>query len=376
LKTSQTYTFAIAVAAISFITAYLAVRSTPTYIDEWTYITLGHFLIQGKLATLTSFQQVYNSLGLVGPNVTFPWGTMPTGQPWLDHPLLVPIILIPFLLLDLPARTLPILLSSAITVMLYVLLRRKRVAALISVAIWIIYLATNPILSMLFLDVAVSFFSLFAVVLTSEYVSSKHERIYLYAGAFSAGLAAASKESGLAAVAYIGILVLYLRFKNKESILKNAKPFFLSVLISAFWYVFAFATSPTLFLSLLKINSQRYNSPGGTYLYNHIPNFFVTAANLSNMFQITFGQTSPLMVLGLIGIFYLIGRSFVRDELRLPAFFACCYVAFILPTDVYFHVIIPLFPLYCIGTTSIIYDLVTRARDSWPRRAVTPLLEK
>jgi hypothetical protein len=357
------YLFYTAIVIISSATSYLAVRNTPVYIDEWAYITLAHFLIHGRLATLTSFQSLYNSLGHAGPTVIFPWGPEPTGQPWLDHPLLVPFMLIPFLLLDLPPRILPILLSGGIGACLYFLFRRKIALAVICVGIWVLYLATNPILSMLFLDVGVSFFSILTLVITNEYLNGSHRRSYLYAAAIVAGLAAASKESGLAAVAYLGVFLLYVKFKDKESIISNLKPFVLSVSISAAWYVYALLTEPTLFLALLKINSHRYALPGGAYLYNHIPNFFYTQANLSNEFLITFGQVSPLMILGIIGILYLAVRAFFNGDLRLPVFFATCYVSFILATDVYFHVMIPLFPMYCIGTSAIIYDVVTKGKD-------------
>jgi hypothetical protein len=353
---------------ISFITGYLASRTTPIYVDEYAYTFLGHFLIQGRLATMTSFLSLYQSLHYVGPTVQLPWGQLGTGEPWLDHPPLVSMILIPFLLADLPARTLPILLSSLDGAMIYILLRRRKLLALISVALLIVYVATNPILSMLFLETGVTFFAMVTLVLTSEYLNGKKQQAYLYFAALSAGLAAASKESGLSVVLYFGLFLLYLKWKDKKSIVSSLKPFLLSLSISLTWFIFALLLAPNLFLQLLKINTNRYQLAGGSTLFHNIPLFFVDQPNLSSPHNIQYGPISPLMVLGVVGVAYLAARCFFTQDLLPVALLPFCYLAFILPTEVFFYTTIVMFPFYSIGIGAILYDLITKMDKSMRRQ--------
>jgi hypothetical protein len=358
------YTIFAAAAVITFVVAYFASRSTPIYVDEYTYTFLGHFLISGKLATLSSFNSLYKSMGYIGPTVQLPWGPGTTVEPWLDHPPIVSIILIPFLLADLPARTLPILFTSLVSGMLYVILRRKKLLAFITIAVWIVFVATNPILSMLFLETGVSFFVMLTLVLTSEYANGKKSEYYLYAAAVTVGLAAASKESGLSTVAYFGIFLLYMKLKEKKSIVSSLKPFLISVFLSAIWFVFAYLTAPKLFLDLLTINSHRYQEPGGPNLFKDIPRFFVVQPNLSNPTGMQFGPLSLLMLLGVAGVGYLIVRAFFSRDLLLEVLLVSCYLAFILPSEVFFYTTIVMFPFYSIGIAAILYDITMKAKGA------------
>ena len=136
---------------------YLTISGEPQYTDEFVYARLGFSLAHGHLESSSSFLALYQRYGLNQSSTITPWGSSNAVEPWLYYPSFVPLLLVPILDLSLPPRVLPIIFGGIITILIYALLRDKKLIALSSTIIWAALFFSHEILSMLFLDAGVSF---------------------------------------------------------------------------------------------------------------------------------------------------------------------------------------------------------------------------
>lgn len=124
------------------------------YIDELIYVKLSRFLVNGHLASSSSYYSVY-----LAHNATLSWGTeVEIVEPWLDHPPLFSILTIPFWVAGLP-RLLPIFLGTGSTLMVIYLMRKRPYEALLSGVVFSLFPFAVDLNAMMFLDNGSSFFS-------------------------------------------------------------------------------------------------------------------------------------------------------------------------------------------------------------------------
>ena len=137
-------------------------------------LRLAYSILHGHLASASSFYQIYAQLGYNRTDIYTLFGSSTTVEPWLDHSPLVPILSAPFFLIGgVSPRVLPIIFCSLIALEIFVLLRYQLILAWISVIVWVAYVFTSPLLSMLFLDAGVSFFLMSTLVLVKEFGSKR-----------------------------------------------------------------------------------------------------------------------------------------------------------------------------------------------------------
>src|SRR5205807_4535125 len=237
---------------------YIVRANSPLYIDEIAYARAGYSLAQGHLASISSFFPIYQRLGLVRNDIHTPFGYLDSVEPWLDHPPLVPLLLIPLVVIDSSPRVLPIIFSAASTLLIFVILRERRVLAWSSALAWTGLFVTHPILSMLFVDSGVAFFNLLTVTLLAEY-SRTHGKKWLYLVAVAAGASALSKEIfGFTSLLYLVAYLIYDRLsRRREPLTRNLKPLLLAVGIASTWWIFALTVAAPLFIQILQLDVSR-----------------------------------------------------------------------------------------------------------------------
>src|SRR5205807_5139550 len=178
LRISIEYFALLLVVVVSAFYVYVVRANSPLYIDEIAYARVGYSLAQGHLASISSFFPIYQRLGLVRNDIRTPFGHLGSVEPWLDHPPLVPLLLVPLLVIDSSPRLLPIIFSATSTLLIFAILRRRKVLAWSSALGWTGLFVTHPILSMLFVDSGVAFFNLVTVTLLGQY-SRTHRKKWL-----------------------------------------------------------------------------------------------------------------------------------------------------------------------------------------------------
>src|SRR5438093_2560998 len=213
------YVALLLVVMVSASYAYATWANTTLYIDEQVYARAGYSLAQGHLASASSLLRIYREFGFVANNIHTPFGYVDSVEPWLDHPPLVPLLLVPLLAIDASPRLLPIIFSSVSPLLIFFLFRNRRVLAWSSTLVWTGLFVTHPILSMLFVDSGVAFFNLLTVTLLSQYTRT-HTKQWLYFAAVAAGASALSKEIfGFTSILYLLVYLVYVRLGPRRELL-------------------------------------------------------------------------------------------------------------------------------------------------------------
>jgi Dolichyl-phosphate-mannose-protein mannosyltransferase len=340
--------------------AYLTMANSQLYIDEITYARLGYSLLQGHLASDSALLPIYQKFGAVRSDIYTPLGYIDSVEPWLDHPPLVPLLLAPILITGASPRLLPIIFSSMTTLLIFFILRDRRVLAWASSLIWVGFFITHPILSMLFVDSGVAFFNLLTVALTNEYAKSRSTKP-LYMAGIAAGASTLSKLFGVASLLYLLTYLIYARFKQtQENPHGNYKPLLLGIGIASIWPAYGLTTAAPLFIQLVQFNVSR------SILSDNIFNFPVLAS-LNYTKTTLFAGGIDLSLAGWVGMAY----SLSKKNLRVAQISPLCYLVVVLGLRyAWFYTLIPLYPFFAIGIGTIVTDVICVARKRLhPRRS-------
>jgi hypothetical protein len=348
-----------AVILVLFIVQYFVIEYyTVFYIDEDVYARLAYSILHGHLASASSFYQIYAQFGYNRTDIYTPFGSSTTVEPWLDHPPLVPILSGSFFLIGgVSPRVLPIIFCILIALEIFVLLRHQLILAWISVIVWVAYVSTSPLLSMLFLEAGVSFFLMSTLVLVKEF-DSRGSRVYLYAAAITAGLCGLSKIFGISAILFLLLfLIYYARRKparKQLSVLAGVGAVSLSVVITLTWFVYGFLAAPNLFQKLFTLNAQR-----SLLSAHNIDLLVLVKSPVVGPSQISGGSFSLPLVIGIVCLLYL----FFRKDTRLLQLCIVSYLGFSFALGYFwFYTTIPLYPFYSIGVGYLIYAVIFRGR--------------
>ena len=216
------------------------------YCDELIYEKLARFIFHGHLASSSSHYAIY-----VAHNATLPLGTdVQVVEPWVDHPPLFSILLIPFWLKGMP-RVLPILFSTLSTFLIIYLLRQNFPLSLLSGLIFAFFPSAVRLNSMVFLDNGTSFFFLLTLALTSRNEEQESRRLLVLSG-ISAGLSFLCKVSGVFAIIY---LMFYLLFTNK--LRRNYVALIVALGIAAIYPLSNLLLNADLFLDIVTVQQNR-----------------------------------------------------------------------------------------------------------------------
>lgn len=334
---------------------YFTMADAQFYVDEATYARLGYALIHGHLATTSSLWPLYYQLGYGRSDFPTPFGSAQTVEPYLDHPPLVPLLLIPVLVAGVSPRLLPIIFSSLTTFLIFSLLRSQRVLAWASALAWIGLFVTHQILSMLFLDAGVAFFSMLTLIFTSVY-NKTGARNYLYLAGIIAGASALSKEYGVATLLYLLVFLLYTRAGSIKNILqRSSKPFLLGLGIASTWPLYGLAIAAPLFLAIIQANASR------SFLFGANLNLlaFVTLFNYTSS-TMYYAGVDPILLIGWLGI----GYSLWKRKLPLVQLSLLSYLGVVLGLRyAWFYTTIPLFPFFAIGIGGLLTDFAYGLRN-------------
>jgi hypothetical protein len=331
---------------------YVTMASSQLYIDEITYARLGYSLLQGHLASDSALLPIYEKFGLARSDIQTPLGYMDSVEPWLDHPPLVPLLLAPLLTTGASPRLLPIIFSSLIALLIFFLLRDRRLLAWAATLTWVGFFITHPILSMLFVDSGVAFFNLLTVTLTNEYTKTRSSK-QLYMAGIAAGASALSKLFGITSLLYLlAYLILSRQSQSKENLPTNYKPLLLSIGIASIWPVYGLATAAPLFFQLLQFNISR------SVVSSDILNFPVLASLSYTKNTMYSAGIDPFLLIGWIGLAYSLLRKNLRVTLLSPVFYLMVVLVL---RYAWFYTMIPLFPFFAIGIGAFITDMISRA---------------
>ncbi len=327
--------------------------SSQLYIDEITYARLGYSLLQGHLASDSALLPIYEKFGLVRSDIHTPLGYIDSVEPWLDHPPLVPLLHAPLLITGASPRLLPIIFSSMTTLLIFFLLRDRRVLAWAATLTWVGFFITHPILSMLFVDSGVAFFNLLAVALTNVYTRSRSSK-HLYIAGIAAGASALSKLFGIASLLYLLVYLIHVRLSPlKEKLPSIYKPLLLGIGIASIWPIYGLAIAAPLFVQLLQFNVSR------SVISGSILNFPVLASLGYTENTMYSAGIDPLLLAGWVGMAY----SLRKKNLRIIQMSPLCYLLVVLGLRyASFYTLIPLFPFFAIGTGAMITDIISATR--------------
>jgi hypothetical protein len=328
--------------------------SSQLYIDEITYARLGYSLLQGHLASDSALLPIYQEFGFVRSDIRTPLGYIDSVEPWLDHPPFVPLLLVPILVIGASPRLLPIIYSSMTTLLIFFLLRDRRVLAWVATLTWVGFFITRSILSMLFLDSGVAFFNTLTVVLTNEYTRSRSSK-QLYIAGIAAGASALSKLFGIASLLYLLVYLIYARLSPlKEKLPSNYKPLLLGIGIASIWPVYGLAIAAPLFVQLLQFNVSR------SVISGNILNFPLLASLSYTKNTMYSAGIDPLLLVGWVGMAY----SLRKKNLQIIRMSPLCYLLVVLGLRyASFYTLIPLFPFFAIGIGAVVTDIISVTRN-------------
>lgn len=333
--------------------AYVTMANSELYIDEITYARLGYSLLQGHLASDSALLPIYQKFGSVRSDIHTPLGYIDSVEPWLDHPPLVPLLLAPILATGVSPRLLPMIFSSLTALLIFFLLRDRRVLAWVGTLTFIGFFVTHPILSMLFVDSGVAFFNLLTVVLTNECTRSTSSKP-LYAAGVAAGASALSKLFGVASLLYLLAYMVHAKLgQAEENLPANYKPLLLGFGVASIWPLYGLATAAPLFVQLLQFNVSR------SVISGNILNFPVLASLSYTKNAMYSAGIDPFLLGGWVGIAY----SLLRKNLRVIMLSPACYLLVVLGLKyAWFYTVIPLFPFFAIGIGAMVTDIISVTR--------------
>jgi len=326
------------VVAVSFLIRLDQINSV-RYCDELIYEKLARFIFNGHLASSSSHYAIYAT-----HNATLSLGTeVQIVEPWVDHPPLFSILLIPFWLKGIP-RLLPILLSTLSTFLIIYLLRKNFTLSLLSGLIFAFFPSAVRLNSMVFLDNGTSFFFLLTLALTSRYEEQESRRLLVLSGV-SAGLSFLCKISGVFAIIY---LALYLLFTNK--LRRNFFAFIVALCISAIYPISNLMLNADLFLDILTVQKNRLGVFQflSTGLSPAVSDFTYTR----NMF--TTGSISVVLLLSWISLgAFLNSRNNKVVKLGILSF----VLTFLIISYAWFFSWIPMYPFFSIALAYVLHRI-------------------
>ena len=352
------YVALLLVVMVSASYAYATWANTTLYIDEQVYARAGYSLAQGHLASASSLLRIYREFGFVANNIHTPFGYVDSVEPWLDHPPLVPLLLVPLLAIDASPRLLPIIFSSVSPLLIFFLFRNRRVLAWSSTLVWTGLFVTHPILSMLFVDSGVAFFNLLTVTLLSQYTRT-HTKQWLYFAAVAAGASALSKEIfGFTSILYLLVYLVYVRLgPRRELLTRNLKPFLLAVGIALTWWIFAMTVAAQLFIQIFQFNVLR--STFSSHTFSDIFRIFLASFSYSKR-SMSYTGIDSVLVISWVALIYSLSKPGVRTV----QVSSLCYLSIVFALRyVWFFTVIPLFPFFAIGIGTIVTDLISTLRS-------------
>jgi len=365
-RISLEYFVLLLIVAVSTFYVYVARANSPLYIDEIAYARAGYSLAQGHLSSISSFFSIYQRLGLVRNDIHTPFGYLDSVEPWLDHPPLVPLLLVPLLVIDSSPKLLSIIFSAASTLLIFALLRERRVLAWSSALAWTGLFVTHPILSMLFVDSGVAFFNLLSLTMLGEY-SRTHRRKWLYFAAIASGASALSKEIfGLSSILYLVAYLIYARLGPRhEALTRNLKPILLAVGLASTWWIFAITVDAPLFIQLLHYNVSR--SALSDHTFSDVFSILLASFSYSRS-SMNYNGVDPILAISWVALIYSLSKSGVRFVQASSV----CYlsVVFVL-RYAWFFTVIPLFPFFAIGIGDLVTDAISVLRGIFSRATIS-----
>ena len=334
--------FLLAVVSAAVLLGVVAAFHNPAYVDEYTYARLGYSLSQGHLASDSSFLSIYRQYGLVTNAIVTPYGYVDSVQPWLDHPPLVGLLQVPLVFLGQNPRILPVILDVGIVISIFWLLRKDDLlTAALAASTFVAFIALFPVLSMLFLDSAVSFFFVMTLALLVHFNRTGSKRV-LYLSGVSAGLAVCSKVPGVVAIFLLLLFSAYAISSRKVSHLRAGIPIAIAIIFALVWPLYGFATEPGLFWQLTVNNVSR------SVLSGTSPQQILTALIESASFTkpTYFTTVSPLLIISWFAAgVSLIVRRFWWTKIAFGSYVLLLFLLNYAPPQS----MIPLYPFFAIS---------------------------
>ncbi len=276
------------------------VYSLERYCDEEAYDWLAYNLSQGKLRTGSTFTSVYAQFGAAIPDDGV--------EPWLDHPVLYPLVLGAVKKLSqffgTEARFYDIRLASILlfclpTIYLAMVICRKQFGTEAAVISGLMYAFVPSIVlqqKMIFLDHGAAFFSMLSIYALSVYLSSGSERWWIFSAIFS-GLASLSKGLGIFAILAVALTMML----NSESTLKKGTiRSFLSLVIGGSLFLlyplYGYMLNFPLFKAVASIQLSRASPEWLVrsmseypWSYQHIYDYFLQLGWISVVYGVVIG---------------------------------------------------------------------------------------
>jgi len=337
----------ILIALVSRIDVY----SVEPYVDELAYDWLAYNLSQGKLRTGSTFTSVYAQFGAAIPGDGV--------EPWLDHPVLCPLILgavkkLPqFFNIEVKfydVRLASILIFCLPTIYLAMVICRKEFGTGAAVISGLMYaLAPSIVLQqkMMFLDHGVALFSMLSFYALLVYSSSSTEKWWVLSVIFS-GLASLSKGLGIFAILAVALtMVLNSGSTPKKRTIKS----FLSLVIGGS----LFSLYPMYGYML---NFQLFKAIASVQLTRASPEWLVRSmSEYPWSFQHVYDY---FLLLGWISVAYAVVIGLREKRINPTLTWLICYIAvlvFVAKTAYYYSQIL-FYPFLTILTGKMLFDLI------------------
>ena len=342
--------FLLAVVSIGGVVGLFSVTHNTVYIDEFTYARLGYSLAEGHLASDSSFLSLYRSYGLVRNDIMTPYGYLESVQPWLDHPPLVGYLLVPLVFVGANPRSLPVLFDIGIALVMYLTLRQKdRLFAVATSGFFLLYMQLFPVLSMLFLDSAVSFFLVLTVALAMHFERTGSNRALYFAG-ITAGLAALAKVPGVVAFLFLALLLGYEGLSKRAKTRQVIPPLVIATGLAILWPIYGFLVEPGLFWQLTITNISRSALSG-----NSLQQILTALASSAKFAKPDYTLVlEPVMLLSWVATLLVAFRKKHRfTSLALGSYLIVLFVLRYVPPQM----TVPLFPFFAISFGAISADV-------------------
>jgi len=327
------------------------VHTVERYCDEEAYDWLAYNLSQGKLRTGSTFTSVYAQFGAAIPDDGV--------EPWLDHPVLYPLIL--GAVKKLPqffnaevkfydVRLASILIFCLPTIYLAMVICRKEFGAGAAAISGLTYaLVPSMVLQqkMIFLDHGVAFFSMLSIYALSVHLSSGTERWWILSVIFS-GLASLSKGLGIFAILAVALTMV---LKPQSTLKKRTIRSFLSLVIGGSLFllypIYAYVLNFQLFKAIASVQLSRaspewlvrsmFEYP---WSYQHVYDYF--------------------LLLGWISVAYTVVIGSREKRINPTLMWLICYLAvlvFVAKTAYYYSQIL-FYPFLSILTGKMLFDII------------------
>jgi len=349
-RVTGAFIFIILVAFILRVNVY---RLGP-YVDEQTYDWLEFNLSQGKLRTGSAYNDVYARYGALDPN-----GGV---DPWLDHPVLYPLILgivkafFRFAFkTDIGlygSRLTSILIFCLPAIYLAMIVCKKRYGTGPAVITGLTYAVAPSIVlmqQMVFLDQGVALFSMLSFFALAKHLDNGGLK-WLVLSSIFAGSASLCKGTGVFAILAVVLTVIFSReFTVKKKVSKS----FLALVVGG-----ALFSLYPLYGYLL--NSQLLQAISSAELSSHS---IITEWLVRSMVEYPWNYQNAydlFLLLGWIAVAYLLVKGLEDRQVEAPLIWLACYLAVLVfvAKTAYFYSQIVLYPFLSIAIGKMLFDVM------------------